>query len=295
MIEPLFEPEFSRHSYGYRPGRSAHSAIRHLESYLASGNYWVVCLDIADFFETVDHAILLDFITQKVNCPGVFRLIKQWLKAGVMEEGSVRTQVAGTPQGGVISPLLSNIYLDRLDKVLERAGVLHVRYADDVIIVAKKHAHAHRARKLAARYLRKSLKLKVAKDKTTVTHLLKEGFEFLGYRFKGRYKRPTDEAIKVFKEKVRRITRRRQPVKLSKIIANLNPVIRGWGNYFRYGQTKRRFEDLDGWIRMRLRSFLLKKKAIPSRNWRYPSCIFASAGLVALSTLLQPSVPLELW
>lgn len=136
--------------------------------------------------------------------------------------------------------------------MLEKAGLLHVRYADDIVILAKKYAHAHQTRKYAARYLRKSLKLKVAKDKTKVTHLMHEGFVFLGHRFKGRYKRPTDRAIEVFKEKVRHITRRQQPLKLSYIIAKLNPVLRGWGNYFRYGHTKCLFEDLDGWVRMRL-------------------------------------------
>jgi RNA-directed DNA polymerase len=291
VIYPLFEETFSDCSYGFRAKRSPIDAVRKVEEYL-SYNHWVVDCDIEDFFDTVDHSLLLYDVSKVIKDKKVFLLIKRWLKSGVLEEGKVRTKVAGTPQGGVISPLLANIYLTRLDKVMEDNGLKMVRYADDFVILCRRRWKAQLILELVEKVMQK-LRLTLNPDKTRVVNGYRDGFTFLGYRFKMGYKSPRPEAVSAFKDKVRGATRRQQPKKLDLVITGLNPIIRGWGNYYRYGDTKELFRALDKWIRMRLRCFLEKKRAHLNQNQRLPISVFNRAGLISLIDLKLALAPCD--
>ena len=202
-----------------------------------------------------------------------------------MEEGKTRKEVSGTPQGGVISPLLANIYLDSFDHKIEKSGFKLVRYADDFVILTKTVNESGQAMHMA-RDLVKSLGLKLAEEKSGIKEY-RQGFDFLGYRFqkyRGNYKWPGKKAMAAFKDKVKRLTRRQQPRNARQVIQNLNPVIRGWGNYFKFGNSINRFKELDSFIRRRLRSFIAKK--YESRNWRYPNEFLRKEGLISLSEIL---------
>lgn len=290
VIGPLFEETFSDCSYGFRPGRSPIQAVEKVQEHL-SRNHWVVDADITDFFGTVDHSILLYDVSKVVKDRKLFLLIKRWLKAGVLEDGNIRTVITGTPQGGVISPLLANIYLTRLDKVMEDNGLKMVRYADDFVIFCHRRWQAQLILELVEKVMKK-LRLTLHPEKTRVVNGYRDGFTFLGYRFQGEHKTPRDEAVKSFKDKVRHETRRQQPKTLEMVLEGLNPKVRGWGNYYRYGDTEWLFQDLDAWVRMRLRCFLEKRKT-RYQNLRLPNRIFVKAGLVSLMDLKAALAPCE--
>ena len=285
--QPQLEPLFNNSSYGFRPGKSAKQAIDQVQYYLNDGYTHIVDADIRDFFGTLNQQLLMAKVRNSLPDRSVTRLIWQFLRAGIMEEGKIRTATAGTPQGGVISPILANLYLNEFDQAIEKAGLKLVRYADDFVILCRSVNQACMAMQRAKTLLKK-LKLELAPEKTRITDY-QTGFDFLGYHFQqyyGNYKWPRKKAVQAFKDKVRHVTRRQQPRNVVMVIDQLNPLIRGWGNYFKHGNSKSCFERLDSWIRMRLRSFIEKKKWPSGMNWKYPNDHFLNLGLVCLLPLL---------
>ncbi|CAG0965513.1 partial Group II intron-encoded protein LtrA, partial [Methanosarcinales archaeon] len=262
VLEPIFEEIFLPQSHGYRPNTNAHAAVRKGEAYLERGYHWVVDADIEGFFDHVDHQILMDLVCEKIADGRVLSLIESFLKSGIMNEGIFEESNEGTPQGGNLSPLLSNIYLNHFDRRMGDCGYLLLRYADDIVIFCKFESDAQDALKRAKEILEDELKLKLSPEKTKIINARKKGVEFLGFHFNGRWKRPRDKARKRFREEIKRRTRRQQPKNLEMVIESINPVIRGWGNYFKGGTVKKSFEELDGYIRGRLRSFVAKRRTL---------------------------------
>ena len=254
VLQPVLEKIFHAGSHGFRPGRSTHTARRVILACRKAGYRFVVDLDIQSFFDEVNHDILMALVRQVVKDRRVLGLIRGWLSAGVMEEGKVRYQISGTPQGGVISPLLANIYLTPFDRGLSEAGFVHVRYADDVLILCRSREEAEAA--LAkAKGLLKMLKLRLSEEKTKVSSFA-GGFDFLGFHFTARHVGVGKKSLKGFHAKVRKVTRRQQGgVPLAKIIEQVNPVLRGWANYHRAGNNVGLFRDLDKWVRNRIRAY----------------------------------------
>ena len=291
IIEPIFERKFKDVSYGYRPKRGAREAIQKCKEYIDSGYRWVVDADIASFFDTVDHKLLMKALNEEIADGTLLDLIERFLKSGVMKDGRLEATHEGVPQGGVISPLLANIYLHYFDSIMYERGYRLVRYCDDFVIFTKLGRKAERALQVTREILEDKLKLKLHPQKTRIAHAHYDGFEFLGCLFKSGYIRPKDKSIESFKDKVRHITRRQQPKKLDIIIEHLNPVVRGWGNYFRYGNVKKLYQRLDEWTRMRLRSFLEKKRAVTHQNKRIGNWQLKSQGLVLLQELLPIPSP----
>ena len=291
IIEPIFERKFKDVSYGYRPKRGAREAIQKCKEYIVSGYRWVVDADIASFFDTVDHKLLMKALNEEIADGTLLDLIERFLKSGVMKDGRLEATHEGVPQGGVISPLLANIYLHCFDSVMAERGYRLVRYCDDFVIFTKLGRKAERALQVTREILEDKLKLKLHPQKTRIAHAHYDGFEFLGCLFKAGYIRPKNKSIESFKDKVRHVTRRQQPKKLDMIIERLNPVVRGWGNYFRYGNVKTLYLRLDEWMRMRLRSFLEKKRAVTHQNKRIGNWQLKSQGLVLLQELLPIPSP----
>lgn len=291
VLQPLFEPLFEECSYGFRPGRSTHDAIARIEHLRTQGYGWAVEVDLKRFFDTLDHELLIDRVAEEIADGKILKLIRGWLLAGVMEEGEVRTQTAGTPQGGVISPLLANIYLHAFDREMTRRGYQVVRYADDFVVMSKMRRKAQRTLEVCRKILTEDLRLELNAEKTRVVSF-REGFDFLGFRLSWRFKKPRVKSVQSFKGKVRHLTRRQQPKKVDQVIASLNPVIRGWGNYFRRGNWKGLAEELDAWIRMRLRSFIRKRVTVRSKyNALFTKAYFQRKGLVSLTSLLKTPAP----
>jgi len=287
IMEPIFEKVFVDCSFGFRPNKSAHEAIDKIEKYKEQGYKWVVDADIKGYFDNIDQDLLMDFITQRINDGWVLRMIKSWLTAGVMTDEGIKETTKGTPQGGTISPLLANIYLHQFDKIMVKRGYKLVRYADDFVVLTKSKEKANRALEVIKEIIEGKLNLRLHPEKTVVTNFGK-GFTFLGYEFKyWRYKRPRKKALKRFKDKVREVTRRQQPWKVERIITKLNPVIRGWGNYFSKGDIKKLYKKLDKWIRMRIRAFMESKKAHVNQNKRIPNALLRQKGLKSLLTILS--------
>jgi len=291
VIEPVLERTFSDASYGFRRGRSAQQAVDRIKEHLVQGYEHVVDADIEDFFGTLDHQVLMAKLHRIIPDRDVTHLIWKFLKAGVLEEGQWRHTVSGTPQGGVISPILANLYLTELDRSLERSGLRMVRYADDFVVLCRNVNQAAYAFKQVRDKLGK-LKLSLSAEKTRITDVY-HGFTFLGHTFWSGggtlYTFPSDKSIGAYKDKVRIATRRQQPRNVKMVIERLNPLIRGWGNYFRHGNGKTRFRRLDEWTRMRLRSFLRKKRSISLvAHTTYPNAYFRALGLVCLADLMVP-------
>jgi len=289
-IGKIFEAKFMECSFGFRPNRSALGAIRKVEEYFKEGYQWVVEVDIKSFFDTVEHEKLIDLVAEEIADGRILRLIRSFLKSGVMDEMETRYQTTGTPQGGVISPLLANIYLHPYDEKMTTEGYKVVRYADDVIILCRNKQDAHRALERTRQILQKELGLALNEEKTRVLHK-SQSFEFLGYLF-GRgysdFKMPRRRAIDSFKDKVRRITRRQQPKRLEQIISEINPVIRGWRNYFVHGNCKKLFWELDCWIENRLRAFKVKKWGLRT-HLKLPHEVFEKLGVATLNETFYPN------
>jgi RNA-directed DNA polymerase len=268
-LEPYFEPRFAETSYGFRPGRSVHQAIGDVMASLHHGGEWIVEIDIEQFFDTASHERLLAAVAEVVADGRILRLVQAFLQAGVMEEGKKRTLVAGTPQGGVLSPLLSNAFLNTFDHQMLAAGHRAVRYADDSVVVCQTREEAEAALEQVHQILEGQLGLRLHPAKTRVVHIT-EGFEFLGFRFwrddEGLHLQPRARAIQRLRDKVRHLTRRNQPRRADEIVALLNPVLRGWGRFFRIGDLRRIGRRLDRWILRRLRAFLAKRWR--TANWR---------------------------
>jgi RNA-directed DNA polymerase len=297
VLEPIFEPTFSEVSFGFRPGRSAHMAMRRIWGQLQAGGRWIVDADIADYFGTISHEKLLGLVAERVADGRVLGLIRQILTAGAMRDGIFESSVAGTPQGGVISPLLSNVYLHVFDVRMEQEGIQLTRYADDWLAVCRTREEAERALASARAVLEGELGLRIHPEKTRIVHV-SQGFEFLGYkiglgrglRFKsggiGLYAIPRQRSIDRFKDKVRSLTRRRISIPLEELIAALNPVIRGWGNYYRRAHVRRLFNRLNLWIVRRIWGWRFKRWR--NAGWRTlpETRLYGEFGLVNLLQLI---------
>ena len=288
----IFEPKFLDCSFGFRPNRSTHQAIQGVEDCLRDGYEWVVEVDIEKFFDSVNRNLLLDLVNEEIADGRVLRLIRSFLEAGVMEEMRVKNTLSGTPQGGVISPLLANIYLHPFDEAMTQEGYRIIRYADDVVVLCRTKSEAEAALSKIREILETRLKLKLNAQKTRILHKT-QGFEFLGFKLGSGYsdyKIPRDKAIRAFKDKVRRLTRRHQPKSMSMIITELNPVVRGWGNYFIKGNCKRVFTELDFWLRNRITAYKLKRQGGYGHR-KYPYARLRAMGMLFLKDLLYAKQP----
>ena len=268
QLEPIYEAEFSDSSYGFRPNRSAHDALRKARQYVADGYDWVVDIDLEKFFDHVNHDILMGKIVKKIKDKRVLRLIRKYLQAGLMQDGMTIKREAGTPQGGPLSPLLSNIMLDELDKELERRGHKFCRYADDCNIYVRSEKAGNRVLKSVEQFLTKRLRLKLNAKKSACARVNQR--KFLGYRLRtGGYLQIAPESVKRMKDKVRILTKRNRGYSLKSIIQTLNRYLVGWQNYFKLGRNKELMRGLDEWIRRRLRCYRLKqrKRCYPIVTW----------------------------
>jgi RNA-directed DNA polymerase len=263
-LNPLFDPDFSEHSYGFRPGRSAHQALRQAKEHVAGDRRWVVDLDLEKFFDQVNHDVLMSRLAKKVSDKRVLCLIRRYLRAGIMEGGLVSQPTKGTPQGGPLSPLLSNILLDELDKELERRGHKFCRYADDVNIYVGSWRAGRRVLESVGRFLSRRLRLKLNREKSAVGRPWKR--IFLGYTMTW-HKQPrlkvAPSSVHRMKAGLKSAFRKGRGRNLIKFIEELTPMLRGWVNYFRLSEVKGIFEDLDGWIRRKLRCIIW-------RQWKRP-------------------------
>lgn len=253
QLQPLWDPTFSEHSYGFRPGRSAHQAVAQAQAYVAAGFNYVVDLDLAKFFDRVNHDRLMAAVAARIPDRRVLRLIRSYLTAAVLHGGLVEASKAGVPQGGPLSPLLSNLVLDELDRELERRGHRFARYADDCNIYVRSAAAGTRVMASVTRFVERRLKLQVNSAKSAVARSWERSF--LGFTITGGHKirrQIADKAVARFKSRVRNLTRRSRGVSLQKVVADLNPLLRGWGGYFGFGQA-RQLQPLDSWVRRRLR------------------------------------------
>jgi RNA-directed DNA polymerase len=260
VVSPLFEPGFSSHSYGFRPGHSAHQALTRAREHVASGRRWVVDLDLEKFFDRVQHDVLMSRVARKVCDKRVLCLIRRYLQAGIMEGGLVSQPTMGTPQGGPLSPLLSNILLDDLDRELERRGHRFCRYADDVNVYVRSRRAGERVLNSVERFLAYRLRLRVNREKSAVDRPWKR--TFLGYSMTW-HKRPrlkvSPSSVIRLKMVLKSAFRQGRGRNLGKFIESLKPTLRGWINYFRLSEVKGIYEELDGWIRRKLRCIIWRQ------------------------------------
>jgi len=299
ILEPIFETNFMQCSYGFRPGRSAHDAISMIERKITFDGYQIIVdADIKGYFDSIDHIILMRLVERRISDPRMLKLIRSWLKAGVMESGQYKaSNDTGTPQGGVISPLLSNIYLHSFDKMFSRSGIpgILVRYADDFVILLKGNTAGIKEK--IQRMLDK-LKLKLHPEKTRIVRAEK-GFDFLGIHFRRKPVRkkgsrlkyscrlwPSDRSVQRLKDNVKETIGKRYGTTVQKIVQDLNPVLRGWNNYQAKLQSEpKRFRTLNSYVRERLRIFLKRKYDERTRaNRRAQGRILADLGLYQLSS-----------
>jgi RNA-directed DNA polymerase len=286
VLEPIFEDEFAEHSYGFRPGRGCKDALRRVDELLKAGFTHVVDVDLKSYFDTIPHDRLMALLGQKVADGRVLSLTEAFLKQGVLDGLHEWTPEMGSPQGAVISPLLSNIYLDPLDHLMARDGFAMVRYADDLVILCRSPEDAARALARVAAWTAEA-GLTLHPTKTRIVDATTDGFDFLGYRFAGGERRPRAKSLDKFKDAVRAETQRTSGQSLPRIIATLNPTLRGWFEYFKHSHPWT-FSTLDGWIRMRLRSLLRRRLGLRGRgrgvdHQRWPNAFFAEQGLFSLS------------
>jgi RNA-directed DNA polymerase len=264
VLQPIFEPNFSDNSFGFRPGRSAHGAVLRAREYIEQGSEWVVDLDLEKFFDRVNHDVLMARVARRVKDKRVLLLIRRYLQAGMMEGGLVSPRTEGTPQGSPLSPLLSNVLLDELDKELERRGHRFVRYADDCNVYVQSQAAGDRVMASLESFLSKRLRLKINREKSAVARPQER--KFLGYGFNHRRIHEltvAPQSTQRLKLKLKQLFRRGRGMKLTETIERINRVTRGWVGYFRLCDDPRYFEVLDRWVRRHLR-------AIQWRQWKTP-------------------------
>jgi len=297
VLEPIFEREFAEQSYGFRPNRGCKDALRRVDALLKAGYCWVVDADLKSYFDTIPREQLLERVGTRIADGRVLALVKAFLGQGVLEDMKSWTPEAGTPQGGVISPLLSNIYLDALDHLMAESGFQMVRYADDFVILSRTEADAQQALRRAQKWTA-TAGLQLHPVKTRIVDALQPGgFDFLGYHFERGYRWPREKSLRKFKETVRGKTRRRNGHSLQAIITDLNRTVSGWHEYFKHSHYTT-FPRLDAWIRMRLRSILRWRQGREGRgrgldHQRWPNAFFAEWGLfsfvAAHASARQPS------
>jgi len=267
VLQRRWDRTFSDHSYGFRPGRSAHQAVAQAQQYIAEGHGWCVDLDLEKFFDRVSHDKLMGQIAKRVEDKRLLKLIRAFLKAGVMENGLVNPSVEGTPQGGPLSPLLSNLVLDELDRELERRGHRFVRYADDCNIYVRSERAGQRVMESVTQFIAQKLKLKVNEAKSAVARPQER--KFLGFSFTAgpEVKRViAPKALDRFKQRIREITRRAKGVSMKTTIEELAPYMRGWRSYFGFCETPEVLIGLTRWVRLRLRAALWRQWKTPRRR-----------------------------
>ena len=288
VIEPIFERDFAEHSYGFRPNRGCKDALRHVDALMKKGYTWVVDADLKGYFDTIPHPQLMDLIKAKVADGRVLRLIEMYLKQDVMETAKRWTPSRGSPQGAVISPLLSNIYLDPLDHEMAEAGIEMVRYADDFVLLCRSEQEANCALEKVKRWTEQA-GLTLHPEKTHIVDAAQRGgFDFLGYHFERGYRWPSEKSRGKLKDTMRSRTKRCNGQSLETIIRNVNRTTRGWFEYFKHSH-RYTFPTLDGWIRMRLRSILRRRAGRRGRgrgrdHQRWPNVFFAKHGLFSFTT-----------
>jgi group II intron reverse transcriptase/maturase len=285
VLQPLFDPSFSKHSYGFRPGRSAHQAVRAARGYVEEGRRIVVDVDLSKFFDRVNHDMLMSKLAKRIEDRSMLRLIRHYLEAGVMVNGVAVERHEGTPQGGPLSPLLANILLDEVDKELERRGHAFARYADDCNVYVRSRRAGERAMALFRR-LYTGLRLRINEEKSAVDSAFKR--QFLGFALwmapgKVVKHRVSSKALGRMKDRVRQLTRRTRGRSMEQIASDLRSYLTGWKAYFRLAATPRVFSDLDQWIRHRLRAVQLKQ-------WRRGRTIFRELRARGLSRALAARV-----
>jgi RNA-directed DNA polymerase len=312
-LEPIFEPLFDDSSFGYRPGRSAKDALRKMWREIETGAEWIVDADLKDYFGSIDHEKLMTLVAQRVADGRVLTLMERMLTAGVMDEGRLFPTTQGTPQGGVVSPLLSNILLTPFDREMRRRGYQLTRYADDWAVTCRSRREAEAALRCATKILA-TLGVQLNLRKTRIVHA-RHGIAFLGYTIRrGRralylpatriksnarrgslYAYPTQKSIDRFKDTVRRKTQRRIPLSTAEVIRELNPVIRGWGEYFKRAHVRRLFNQLDRWVERRLWSHRFRRwrcagwKVLPTRRLRGELRLVSLIGLIPSLVSRRPA------
>ena len=288
VLEPIFEHEFSERSYGFRPNLGCKDALRRVEGLLKRGYSWVVDADLESYFDTIPHAELMKRVEEKVSDGAVLRLIEGYLKQAIMDGMERWEPEKGSPQGAIISPLLSNIYLNPFDHEMEEKGREMVRYADDFVILSRSREEAERALGEVREWVEQA-GLRLHPDKTRIVDAnVKGGFDFLGYHFERGMKWPRKKSLKKFKETIREKTRRTSGDSLTRIIERVNETVRGWFEYYKHSHWNT-FSSLDGWIRMRLRSIQRKRIGMKGRgrgrdHQRWTNDYFAGQGLYSLVT-----------
>jgi len=303
-MEPIFESRFLGCSFGYRKGRSPHDAMRKVWQELTAGNEWIVDADLREFFDSIDQEQLIDLIAEEISDGRVLGLVRDMLRAGVVKGRCWEPTLNGVPQGGVASPLWSNIYLTPFDRAMTEVGYRLTRWADDFVVLCQTKAEAQRALAFAERALREHLGVQLHPSKTRIVHV-SHGFEFLGYKVKrgkgfrlpadkrhGRsnahnlYAVPRERSVQRFRDQIRSLTRRKTPVTLQELVDRLNPVVRGWGTYYRKANVRRLYNQLDRWITRRIYSF--QRKRWRNTMWRkYPTKrLIGEFGLVRLTHLI---------
>ncbi len=260
VLTTEYDPTFSTYSYGFRPNKRGHNAVREARSYIKQGHRWVVDIDLEKFFDKVNHDRLMRTLSKRIKDPNLLRLIRRYLQAGILKDGLVRPNTEGTPQGGPLSPLLSNIVLDELDKELEKRGLCFVRYADDCNIYVRSKRAGLRVMESITRFIERTLKLKVNEKKSAVDRPWKR--RFLGFSFtfhKNPKIRISQESIKRCKQRIRELTSRRKSMNMKDRIDKLNRYLVGWLGYYQLSETPTIFRNLDKWIRRRLRMIRWKE------------------------------------
>jgi RNA-directed DNA polymerase len=287
VIEPIFEKEFAPHSYGFRPGRGCKDALRRVDELLRSGYRYVVDADLKSYFDTIPHEALMRRIGERVADGRVLDLIRQFLQARIMDGLKEYNPISGAPQGAVLSPLLSNIYLNPLDHLMAGGGWEMVRYADDFVVLCRTREEAQAALDAVSAWTAQA-GLTLHPDKTRIADAQSETFEFLGYRFQQGRKYPRDKSLLKLRDTLRKRTARTRGVSLQVIIGSINPTLRGWFEYFKHARRSA-LGQVDGWVRMRLRSILRKRSGRRGRgrgadHQRWPNAFFAKQGLFSLET-----------
>ena len=292
VIEPIFEKDFAAHSYGFRPGRGCKDALRQVSRLLKAGYNWVVDADLKSYFDTIPHEKLMELVEERISDRKVLELIASFLTQGVMEshKGWQPTE-RGTPQGAVVSPLLSNIYLNGLDHQMARKGYQMVRYADDFIVLCRSQEEAQRAHEQVQRWTRKRELLLHPEKTRIVDATVKGGFDFLGYHFERGYRWPRQKSLNELRAKIRARTKRTNGTSMSCIISKVNPILQGWFEYYKHSH-KTTFGPIDGWVRMRLRSIKRKRRKGRGKgrgldHKRWPNRYFADLGLFSLNTACE--------